>query len=338
VAKLLHEIAWEKPLFDLLARPDPELMKPLSPWVAEVARTLGTRETTVYASPDHVAIAYFVACQENECRFCYGSTRALMRIWGYSERTIRDLEHEASLADGTTRRVVEFARKLAKSNPSPARQDYEEMTREGLAPEAVSELAGCIVKACFSNRLSTFLALPPDPIEKMAGGFVSRLLWGGVKKMTLPQKVSPPARFANDGPCAAIIAIAGHTPIGLWLRALTDGWVASTVLALRTRVLMLAVVARQLGSPLCEEEARADLLRQGLAGDEVDEVLSTLASGDELETRLLRWTRETIWYEPREIQRSTRVLLECTDPATTTEAVGSAAVCNTLARLSLVRQ
>ena len=40
-----------------------------------------------------------------------------------------------------------------------------------------------------------------------------------------------------------------------------------------------------------------------------------------LEATLLRWTRETVWYEPRAL-----------------EALGGAAVCNSLARLALVRQ
>ena len=65
----------------------------------------------------------------------------------------------------------------------------------------------------------------------------------------------PPAGFRNEGPCARIIAAAGRNPIAAWLRELTDGWFNSPLLPRRSRLLILAVIARQLGSRLCEEEA-----------------------------------------------------------------------------------
>ena len=52
----------------------------------------------------------------------------------------------------------------------------------------------------------------------------------------------------------------------------------------------------------------------------------------------MRWTRETVWYEPRAIQDSTRRLLAEVGEQRALEALGSAALCNTLARLALVRQ
>jgi hypothetical protein len=62
------------------------------------------------------------------------------------------------------------------------------------------------------------------------------------------------------------------------------------------------------------------------------------ASMTPLEATLLRWTRETVWYEPRSIQNSTRRLLDGIGEQKTLEAIGTAALCNTLARMSLVRQ
>ncbi len=47
----------------------------------------------------------------------------MMRVWGYSERQISDLEQEATLADGLTRPVAEFSRKLTKSNPLPKEKE-----------------------------------------------------------------------------------------------------------------------------------------------------------------------------------------------------------------------
>lgn len=103
---------------------------------------------------------------------------------------------------------------------------------------------------------------------------------------------------------------------------------------------MLAVIARQLGSLLCEEETREGLAADGMPGEDIQTTLATLSSSamNGVEERLLRWTRETVWYEPRIIQKSTQRLLQEVGPQVTLEAIGTAAICNTLARLSLVRQ
>ncbi len=103
---------------------------------------------------------------------------------------------------------------------------------------------------------------------------------------------------------------------------------------------MLAVICRQLGSRLCEEETRDILLEEGLSQTEIDTILSELSSPvlTSNEERLMRWTRETVWYEPRVIQGSTRRFLAKVGEEMTLEAIGTAALWNTLARLSLVRQ
>jgi len=100
------------------------------------------------------------------------------------------------------------------------------------------------------------------------------------------------------------------------------------------------VIAKQLGSQLCEEETARSLGREGLSEPEIATILATLSSTSlsPLEATLLRWTRDTVWYEPRVIQNTTRRLLAEVGEETTLEAVGTAAVGNTLARLSLVRQ
>ncbi len=340
MAKLLHEIEWGEPLLDIGPSPDPEAMHKLSPWLASAVVSMSERDEVTYAAPGLVNVAYFVTCQENECRFCYGMTRALLKIWGYSEKQIRDLEHEAALADGVTRQVVEFSRKLAKSNPSPARGDYDALLGSGLSAGAVAEVAAVVAKACFANRLSTFLALPPDPLEKLPATFFGRIFGFVVRNRTAPRRVPPPQGFGNEGRCAAIIAVAGVTPLAAWLRTLTDGWLASDVIPGRCKAMMMAVIARQLGSDLCEAEAREDLAAEGLSGQDIASLLATLRLPQltPLETRLLRWTRETVWYEPRVIQESTRRLMGEVGVRETVEAIGTAALCNSLARLSLVRQ
>jgi alkylhydroperoxidase family enzyme len=288
-----------------------------------------------------MGISYFVASQENACRYCYGMARAVMKIMGFTENQIQDLEQEASLADGVTRQVVEFARKLARSNPSPARKDHEALVAAGLSDEASCEIAANVVKACFANRIATFLALPPnEAIEKLPNGLLGWIRGLLFSRKFGSRRVPPPAGYRNEGPCARTIDAAGRNPIAAWLRGVTDGWYASPLLPNRSKLLMLAVIARQLGSRLCEEEATEGLTREGFDPQEIRSLLATLsgASMTALETTLLRWTRETVWYEPRAIQNSTRRLLAEVGESRALEALGSAALCNSLARLALVRQ
>ncbi len=343
MAKLLQEIEWSEPL--LVPRPhsspEAEMRERLSPWLQKAMDSLGDPDRVSHAPLHLMGVSYFVASQENACRYCYGMARAVMKIMGFKEKQIQDLEHEASLADGLTRQVVEFARKLARSNPTPARKDQEALMAAGLSEEASCEIAANVSKACFANRMATFLALPPnEAMEKLPNGpagWIRSLLfsrkYGG-------RRVPPPSGFRNEGPCARIIAAAGRNSIAAWLRELTDGWYSSQVLPRRSKLLMLAVIARQLGSQLCEEEATLGLASEGLEPQETRNLLATLsgASMTALEATLLRWTRETVWYEPRVIQNSTRRLLGEVGEQRALEATGSAAVCNSLARLALVRQ
>jgi alkylhydroperoxidase family enzyme len=343
MAKLLHEIEWSEPLLTPRpnASPEADLTERLSPWLRKAVGSLADPDQVSHAPLHLMGISYFVASQENACRYCYGMARAIMKIAGFKEKQIQDLENEASLADGLTRQVVEFARKLARSNPSPARRDQEALVAAGLSEEAACEIAANVVKACFANRISTFLALPPDEaLERLPESLFGRIQGLFLGRKFRARRVPPPTGFRNEGPCARIIEAAGRNPIAAWLRELTDGWFNSPLLPRRSRLLILAVIARQLGSQLCEQEASDGLAREGLPAQDTQDLLATLspASMTDLEARLVRWTRETVWYEPRAIQDSTRRLLSEVGEQRALEALGSAAVCNTLARLALVLQ
>jgi alkylhydroperoxidase family enzyme len=236
---------------------------------------------------------------------------------------------------------VTFARKMAKSNPSPAKKDRDALLAEGLRQQAISEIAAFVGDSCFANRMATFLALPPNTaVEKLSNGLLSRLFVMMFGKKTIARKVPPPVDFRNEGPCAGIIEVAGNTHLAVRLREMTDGWLASEVIPNRTKVLMMAVIARQLGARYCEEETLRYLAGEGLPAEDVGEILAALSSPllSDIEERLLRWTRETVWYEPRVIQKSTRSLRDDVGERVTLEAIGTAAIANTLARLSLVRE
>jgi alkylhydroperoxidase family enzyme len=342
MAKLLQEIEWEAPLVPIQSADYEEtLSEKLSPWLRNSAQVITGPVVYSYADPKLIGISQLVTSQENACRYCYGVERAAMKFWGYSEKQIRDLEEEASLADGITRQVVIFARKLAKSNPSPAKQDWDGLLAEGLSQQAISEIAAFVGESCFANRMATFLALPPNAaVENLSNGFLGRLMVRLFKKRTIARKVSPPVDFRNEGPCAGIIEVTGNTHLAVRLRRMTDGWLASEVIPKRSKALMLAVIARQLGARYCEAETLQVLDKEGIREKEVAEILATLSSPllTGTEDRLLRWTRDTVWYEPKVIQNSTRRLFDEVGESLTLEAIGTAAIANTLARLSLVRQ
>jgi hypothetical protein len=108
-------------------------------------------------------------------------------------------------------------------------------------------------------------------------------------------------------------------------------------LPLRARVLVFAVVARGLGSELSEREAKQLLAYEGLAEEQVDEVLAHLASAklDPLESAILPFVRETIRVRPSEIRRQARKLLETIDVEQFADLVGLIGVANGTCRLSL---
>jgi alkylhydroperoxidase family enzyme len=342
MAKLLHEIEWGSPLLPPQkdGNYEEELGERMSPWLGAAVRSLNDPQKISFISVKLFGVVYFVTCQENSCRYCYGEARALMKMWGYSEKQIQDLEHEANLASVSTRLVVEFARKLAHANPVPAKKERENLIKEGLRTEEIAEISAVVAKACFANRLATFIALPPNrEMERIPESFLGRISAAMLRRKISPKRTAPPEKV-DTGPCAEIIETAGRSHIAVWLRSITDGWLASEVIPRRSKLLMFAVIARQLGSLLCEREAVDNLVDEGLSQTETEGVLSTLSSSllTPMEEKLLRWTRETVWYEPKSIQDSTRNLLAEAGAETTLEAVGTAAVCNSLARLSLVNQ
>jgi alkylhydroperoxidase family enzyme len=118
---------------------------------------------------------------------------------------------------------------------------------------------------------------------------------------------------------------------------LEDAW-ASSVLPKRTKAMVFAVVARGLGCERGEEEAARLLGDEGLGGDVVGEVLSRLASPklDDLESAIVPFARETLWYRPAQIQRRGRELRSLLSNEQFIELVGIAALANAVCRMSVI--
>jgi len=322
------DLEWPAPLVPM------EAMGRHTPWLHEEGGVL-----LAFAPPRLIDVATLVTAQENACRFCYGALRAAMRISGYSDEQIRDLERDVQLADGLTREVVMLSRKLARSNPRPVREELAALERYGLDAKATAEIVFLIASACFFNRVGTFLALPPvRNLERAAESLFGRIFGSIVFRRQRTRKVGPSAPIVANGVLAPLIRQLPEAPIAAWFARLVGNCFSAPALSRRTKLLILAVVARTLDCDFCEAEAQKELQECGLDRQGFSRILETL-SGPELsakEGRILDWARETVRYETGMIQKRTRLLAAEVGDAVILEAVAAAAVSNTAVRLAML--
>jgi AhpD family alkylhydroperoxidase len=311
------------------------------PWLVRTLAVLIGRPLA-YAPDTLCDLISLVVSQDNSCRYCYGVQRAVLRIYGFSDREIDALLREFHVAkvSPSDRAALEFARRLTRANPRPGRREFDEVVRAGMRREAVLEVAAVAASSNFANRLSTFLALPPESLERLPATPMFRLVrpliaWRMRHRRALP---TPPP-VPNDGPCAAVVAALGDSPTAPMLRRIIDDAWASDVLPRRTKALILGVVGRALGCAHAEREARAFLAAEGFgSSDELDEVFTTLRSPrlDAREARLVPFARETVRYQPAAIQERLRAVVHGFTAEEILEAVGMLALANAVCRLSVV--
>jgi len=208
-------------------------------------------------------------------------------------------------------------------------------------------MAFLIAMGCFYNRVATLIACPPEvKFERMANGPVGRLI--GLA-MPLLSKLRPkPPQSGRDssatdaqlatGAFGPVLAALAGLPAGRVMKTALDGAFASEVLGPKTKGLMFAVIARTLGCPHCEREARKMLADEGLVSAEVDAALATLQT-DRLpsdQSDLLPWSRDTVSYDTASIQRKTRALAASLGDAKLLEAIGVASLANATVRVAML--
>ena len=358
MALLLNEITWSEPVLPaaLDAAWEAELKRRGAPVLEVDRRTAPSRwlreaayATTSYlpaALPERLyRIGNMVTAQENSCRYCYGANRAYMRVLGYSESFIQQLERDVQLAelDDKERAYIAFCRSLARSRPRPAAAARLALLDLGYTPAQISEMAFAISLGCFYNRVSTLMACPPEQkFERMANGPLRWLLALAMPLMrTFGRR---PAAAALDhaalagGRFGVVLAPLAGLPAAGVMKAALDGAFESGVLSRSVKALMFAVVARTLGCPHCEAAATRLLLEEGLSQAEIDSALATLrcARLAQREAGLLAWVRDTVYYEPSAIQQKTRVLGAELGGAALLEAIGVAALANGTVRLAML--
>lgn len=320
-----------------------------SGWVREAcAATVAFRPSVV---PQRLLnIGSMVTAQENSCRYCYGANRAFMRLLGYSDTFIARIEQDAQLAelDPRDRGFIAFCRNLARSRPRPAKADRDALAGLGFEPLAVNEMALVIVMCCFYNRVSTMIASPPEAsFEQMANGFAGRLLnligpliRGTMTKPRTPAQPALDGEALARGPFGAVLAPLAGLPGATLFRTALDGAFSSAVLPRATKAMMFAVVARTLDCRRSEAEARVLLGAEGFTESEIDAALSTLHSSrlGPRDARLLSWVRGTVYYKPGPIQRDTRELVANIGNDAALEAIGIAALANSVVRLAMLME
>lgn len=311
------------------------------PWVA---RSLVTWQPECgLVSHLDLAIGDLVALtvsQQNACRFCYATTRTMLRILGLSESRVREIERQIATEDLDPRTLaaLRYARTLSRAAPMPGAAERDAVLGAGFSAAEFRELAFVIAFVELANRLHTLVAVPPGSIERLSvSRFIdlvrplTRAFFGRYRRPG--EALTTPT--VQAGPYARLLAEFADSPIAPAVAETVASMTASAVLPPRARSLIFAVVAHALGCPLSAQEARA-MLPPDADTLELDQALAHLGGQhlDPLETAAVRFARDTIWYTPLDVQRRGRELLRVLSVEQFVEVVGIASLANALCRLS----
>jgi AhpD family alkylhydroperoxidase len=283
-----------------------------------------------------------VVSQDNSCRFCYAAQSVLLRIQGFPDQRIRELQQDLLSASIGRREssALEFARRFSRASPLLAWSDTAAMREAGWSDAAIREIAVVAATHVYFNRLSTLPALPPASLESMPDRWWFTLAAPLVRRWMRKGRGAP-VRLApgeEAGPFGALVEGLDGLPAARAMRRVLDDAFASPLLSRAAKSLIFAVVARGLGSPVSESEASRLLDAEGWTPADVETALAHLASPrlDPAERALLPVARESIRYEPARIQRHARGLRETLGVQRFVEFVGTCALANAVCRLDAV--
>lgn len=357
----VRDVEWGEPLLDRM--PDPELEAiarrggrvsgasvcfTAVPWVYLAVVRLNQRLLQrVVLDHDLADLAGLVVSQDNSCRYCYAVQRALLRMVGFSEERILKLEETFLLAElgPRERAALEFARRVSRSNPLLRSKDLEALRATGFTPPEIQELAVIAALNVFFNRISTMPALPPQAWEALPDRWYTSLV-NPVMKLYVNRRVRfrvQPRQLdaaQRTGPfCYVTNALDGH-PVAGELREALDAMWASEHVSRRAKALCFAVVARALGCARGEQEAEALAAEQGLPADAFQATLANLASPalDDVERRLVPFSRQTVWYQVPDLQRHARELRAALATEPFLEALAVTSLANAVCRLAFLAE
>ncbi len=339
---VVHDTKWEAEVkADIGMVPDVHTRTSRSPWLRNVMLKWPRYEVQEF--PTKLAdICGLVAAQENSCRYCYGVARSWMRLWGYSEKMISNIERNAQLAemDEKERAFIRFSRNLSRSNPKPPKNDRDELIRLGYSQLAVAEMAFLIVNHCFVNRVSTFIAIPPmAELERLPSSIFGKILRPIIgRKLRSYGWTETRSLEGEPDSFFGIIKKLEGLPAAVAMNDALLGAFESETLSRKLKVLMFAVVANSLECEFCKAETHTMALEFGFTVDEFKNALSTLSSPhlSEHEEKLLAWTRETIHFQNGPMQQRVRELAQEVGEPIMLEAIGVASLANSTVRLAVL--
>jgi len=315
-----------------------------SPWVARAAGRLARKD--LRDLDWQVAdLAVVVVSRDNACRNCYAGSRLFLRIAGLDNAEIDRLEGGLLLAgeDAALGPALDFARRVSRANPPPSDADVKALREVGYSDAKLKELAFVAASFVMVNRLTTFVALRPEGVERAGRTRLLALVrpFLRARALRLYHRRHGEVRLdaeEKEGPFADIVCALDGLPAGRKLRAILDDAFAPTSLPQRTKALVFAVVARALGCARSEAEAFRLLDAAGIPPAQGEEILAHLESPalEPLEAAILPFVRETVWYQPAPIQRRAREVKAELDDEQFMELVGLSALGNAVCRLCLV--
>lgn len=287
----------------------------------------------------------FVVSRDNACRFCYGSFRTALRVAGYSASELDRLEQNLHLQDsfGPNREALHFALTISRGHFQEG-PSVEALSAAGYNATAIREIAGVATLAGAVNRMGTMLAVPVDEAQEAVTEQwyfqMLRSVWDwllkGWQRLHGPHK--PPLQAADcDGPFAAWTERLCGTHVGRVLQAATTAWIdEKRALPLRSKLLMLAVVARGLDDEALSDRVQMLLADQcGVGAEEVETAVNHLRGGAirPREKALLSLARASILYDAGRIQQTVRSRTTDLSRNKIIDAVATLGLSNALARL-----
>jgi hypothetical protein len=189
---------------------------------------------------------------------------------GKSEEKIRTLEADFHTADlpADQKAGLAFARKLARCNPRPDAANLQGLRAAGMSDAMVTELTTVVASTLVASRSMIMCAEPPAAqFEKMAFSPLAKVLgFVMVMRNTAKRMTKEPGRLpdgAVDGPFGKQLARIDGMPKAPHFHQAVTGMLVSNVLPKRTKLLVLAVVARTAQCPGGEIECRRLLEQEG---------------------------------------------------------------------------
>ncbi len=295
-------------------------------------------------TPDQEGLINLVVAQDNSCRHCYGATRALMRLTGYSEDAVRKLEtdiHTAPVPE-RDRAALDFARKVSRGVPRAGRADLDAVLAAGWSREDAVDIATTACLAVVGARMATLLAIQPAlKMERLPGTFLGWVMSPVIRAMLRKRTTAwafPPLAGGDPPAVATLLAAMGTSTARPLVRSVMHLALGPSHLPPRSKGLIMTVVGAGLECPACDAAGRDLLGANGFSAQEIDTIVSHLGSPrlDDFEGRVLRFARETVRYRAEAVQARCAEFYAGLGRETILECVGMCAVANALGRLSIL--